>query len=292
MVITYKNGNRLIRINPETGYKERLVSISDINTKYIPYRPESLDINLSYKCNIGCEFCYLNAHPKGQEFKFSEYYLNKIFNVDITEMEIALNYNEGQDYYMTKQIINYFRNRGAIPNLTVNYNTFVEHINDMNGDVLGLNPYHFGISVTTQVQIGVINQLNKYKKFSVVFHIINGMFSGLEEIKNSKLLILGYKELGRGKKFSNENDIIFFTKKEIDTLLENGNTIAFDNLAIKQLGIELDDKHYLGDDGEISFYIDLVYKKYGISSTSPIRWNIGNKDIIEMFNHVKEEVYE
>ena len=222
--------------------------------------------------------------------------MDKIFDsfVDISGTEIALNFNHGQDFGMTNKVIEYFRDKGAIPNITVNYHTFVEFLHE----IRALKVYHIGVSVESLKQIENIRKLAYYDSFRgrIVFHIINGIFptESFIKIKSSKILILGYKEIGRGKKFSIEGLGIpvrerFLTPEDLTIATKHGNIIGLDNLAIEQIKPEIDKKHYLGDDGEISFYIDLVTHKFGISSTSPIRWNIGDTNLIQMFSFVRKQ---
>ena len=51
--------------------------------------------------------------------------------------------------------------------------------------------------------------------------------------------------------------------------------VSFDNLAIEQLGVKelLSEEEwndfYAGDDGTVTYYIDMVKKQFAVSSTSP-----------------------
>ena len=70
--------------------------------------------------------------------------------------------------------------------------------------------------------------------------------------------------------------------------------VSFDNLALKQLEVKrllTEDEwneFFMGDDGEMTCYCDLVNKTYSISSTSPLEERFPlTDDILEMFNHLK-----
>ena len=71
--------------------------------------------------------------------------------------------------------------------------------------------------------------------------------------------------------------------------------VSFDNQALldldirKQIGEEKYNKYYMGDDGLFTMYIDLVEKKFAVSSTSSVRYNLLD-NIEDMFKVVKEEV--
>lgn len=74
-----------------------------------------------------------------------------------------------------------------------------------------------------------------------------------------------------------------------------GSSIAFDNLALKQLDIQdkvskkIWDKCYMGDDGRFSMYLDAVKQEFASSSTSFIRYKCNNLSIKEMFDIAKIE---
>ena len=71
--------------------------------------------------------------------------------------------------------------------------------------------------------------------------------------------------------------------------------VSFDNLAIEQLNVRrlLTDgkwqEFYMGDDGNYTFYIDMVEGKFAKNSLSQERFEIGNKTIDEMFNLIRNE---
>ena len=70
--------------------------------------------------------------------------------------------------------------------------------------------------------------------------------------------------------------------------------VSFDNLAIEQLDVKRivpDDEweeFYMGDDGNYTFYIDMVKGEFAKNSISQDRYPIGNKTIDEMFNYIKD----
>ena len=71
------------------------------------------------------------------------------------------------------------------------------------------------------------------------------------------------------------------------------NTVAFDNLALEQLNIqdkmtkEEWDQYYCGDDGQYTFYVDLVEEKFARSSTNLNRIDIQTYTSQEMFNIIR-----
>ena len=119
-----------------------------------------------------------------------------------------------------------------------------------------------------------------------------------------KLLILGYKNIGRGAdymkgKSDTINANIEFLKLNLPIMRQYFKVLSFDNLAIEQLDVknvlfsgneERWETFYMGDDGTHTMYIDTVAGKYSKNScmSQKERYKIGNKDVIEMFNDIRK----
>jgi len=139
---------------------------------------------------------------------------------------------------------------------------------------------------------------------NVVFHVIMGVHT-IEDLRhiiktvpNAKVLLLGYKQYGRGEKYFSptiEKNLYdwyvtlheFFKVKDL--------TLSFDNLGIKQMKLErFFDKEqwnqfYMGDDGKFTLFVDLVKLEYCKSSTTPIRYKIEKDDNSEsIFRKIRE----
>ena len=114
-----------------------------------------------------------------------------------------------------------------------------------------------------------------------------------------KVLILGYKTRGRGVEYKAKlSDEI---QKNIDDvngalgeIAKNVRVLSFDNLAIEQLPAVRDvvggnwDTFYMGDDGNYTFYIDLVAGTFAKNSCIDERFPIGDMSMDEMFNFIRE----
>lgn len=142
------------------------------------------------------------------------------------------------------------------------------------------------------------------KGVDTVIHVVNGVVT--EEMLKPlydmglKLLVLGYKNKGRGVDFSNNPSVEKNQKwlyENIREVASHFNVVAFDTLALKQLDMkryltkEQWDATFMGEDGMHSMYIDLVNGTYGISSTDNRRWPLTD-DVREMFRHVRAVVRE
>jgi hypothetical protein len=123
----------------------------------------------------------------------------------------------------------------------------------------------------------------------------------MESLKNRdyKILILGYKEVGRGKNYMQYIDLFTLDYNHnwlieyLHDIRNDFKVVSFDNLALEQLHLPFDtmdkeewEKQYMGDDGKYTFYIDLVDGTYAKNSVSHIRYPINGKTIDEMFQHI------
>jgi len=147
--------------------------------------------------------------------------------------------------------------------------------------------------------------VNKFVNLTdnTVLHLIAGVNSVdcLDEIvaMGAKVLVLGYKQFGKGKKYYSEsvknNLYQWYTRMP---LYFKKIVFSFDNLAIDQLNLkrflpkESWDIFFMGEEGEFSMYICGIEQEYAMSSTSPERFSIGVQGIKEIFAHINQKAYE
>lgn len=291
MIGMYKNGNYTVALLND-GSKIRYNN----EDKLIPDRPESMDICISTYCRIGCQFCYEGCSTDG---KHADIMNMKFIDTLKPYTEIALNGNEPLHPDLIPFLLK-CKELKLVPSLTVNQYTFeanYDMLKKLSDDRL---IYGLGVSLqhVTEEFIRLAKQLP-----NLVIHVVNGivnmndlyMLSGNE----LKILILGYKDRGRGKAFKgkNENSVKNLSETMKDMLpkiIDNKwfKVVSFDNLAIEQLdvkGIMSDDewsRFYMGDDGGYTFYIDAVNEKFAESSVSDRRYPLLN-DIQDMFAIIK-----
>ena len=140
---------------------------------------------------------------------------------------------------------------------------------------------------------------------NAVIHTIVGVLTP-SQIKrlidnDLKILILGYKDLGRGIDYKANNSKEWeqnykYLYNVLPSIVSRCKLVSFDNLSLEQLDVrrlltqEEWDSFYMGDEGSSTMFVDLVTQKFGISSLcSPEEmWPI-LPDIKDMFARVKEE---
>ena len=119
-----------------------------------------------------------------------------------------------------------------------------------------------------------------------------------------KILILGYKEIGRGKncfKDVREKNQFEYNKQWLNNNLKELSqyfeVISFDNLALEQLDVkpllteEEFSERFLGNDGDFSFYLDLVNDRFSLNSLKSHEetFPIGDKTVTECFKLIQNK---
>lgn len=293
MLGRYENGNYTVTILKD-GTKIRETE----EDCFIPSFSENTDCKLTDKCSVGCPFCYEGCTSSGKhsEIDFNSPWLNSLHPFT----ELALNGND-LDHPQLEELLVFTKGKSIITNLTVNEKQLIKGVEQLKEWQKNNMVYGIGVSFSTgdfkthQEAILATKGMD-----NVVFHTIAGVttrgeYEMLSAI-HAKVLILGYKELGRGISYKEKNDVnnkIKELKRSLNRLIEKCFVVSFDNLAIEQLGVKelLSESEwnefYMGDDGQFTFYIDMVKNEYAKNSLSTERFPIGNKTMDEMFNHIR-----
>lgn len=286
---SYKNGNYYCTIF-EDGTKVRFNKENYTRAD----RPESIDITISTKCDNNCPMCYMEASPNGAIADFT----SPLFDSIPPYTEIALNGNGIFDDPSFDVFLRKMGRQKVICNITVHALDLVKHFVDIqywtdHGWIHGV-----GVSVNEPVGDGFISYLKGLP--NVVVHVIAGVvpWETLVKLSNNglKLLILGYKDYGRGTTYlENHSDVcanINELKDRIGYLYKHFKVVSFDNLALEQLDIRSTvdentwDTSYMGEDGSATFFIDAVANTYARSSISE-RIPIDNQDVVALFRKVQ-----
>lgn len=287
---TYKNGNYVVRIYND-GSKVRLTLDDDFNASF----PESIDIKITNYCDNNCPMCHENSSINGKHAVLDYPFLNTLSS----GTELAIGGGNPFSHPNLKDFLISMKEKGIICNITVNQNHFVKYLKVIKKLIDEKLIYGLGVSIIDESNIEEIINFAKENE-NVVIHLIAGLIktSLLNKLydKHLKVLILGYKEIGRGINYFNKSikDNICYIKDNILEISSHFYVISFDNLAIDQLDIknkmdkEEFEKYYMGDDGNFTMYIDLVKKEFAISSTSLKRHPL-LENIKDMFEIVKME---
>lgn len=268
----YDNGNTHVIIYSD-GTKVRHIKDDQLNCQF----PECVDVNVSYRCDGGCKFCYQNSTKDGQIANLSSDTVIQWLDSITPYTELALNCNDPlMDGF--EQFLVQCKKRNIIANITINqkhllrYFDIIKHWQD-NRLIHGV-----GVSIqnATEKTLSALENID-----NVVVHLIVGATSPktVYNVCNRRLnaLFLGYKVLGRGESYQRiYDDLIAYNTKwlyrNIDRLINRFNVVGFDNLAVRQLNVKRFikdwDSFFMGDDGTHSMYVDLVNHQISVSSTT------------------------
>lgn len=292
VLTTYTNGNYHVTLLND-GTKIRYNRLDNL----IPAFAESIDCNITERCDGGCGYCYLGCNEDGKHADLNQSFFDTLHR----GQELALNGND-LSHPQLKEFLIRMKNQGVICNLTVNQIHLIRCIDKIRELVNEELIYGLGVSLVNSADSRLYYYLKEFP--NAVLHTIDGLLSS-ENIynlsdKNIKLLILGYKVLGRGDDYYNkhhdeiENNIEWL-KNNIMYLKNAFNVISFDNLAIEHLDLknqvakDIWKYSYMGDEGSYTFYIDAVNKKFALSSLSPIQYDLGDS-VDEMFNYIRGNI--
>lgn len=298
--IQWKNGNAIIEINKENGTSIRTILDDE---EYKPEYPENIDMNISTYCENFCCWCYEGCNKQGKHADIKKFINDKnSFLYTLPRgSELALNGNEPLHPDL-ELLLNFCKEREILANLTVQQNTLFKHKEQIERLLKEKLINGIGIS-PTKIDQELIDFCKSHP--TSVIHTIAGITTMEEYEKlmdnNLKILILGYKDFGRGIDYaSNHNErietLITQLNNNIKDFPKHFDVVSFDNLVLQQLNIKsiLTEKEwetfYRGADGGHTLYIDLVRETYAKNSIQARedRKSLLN-DIREMLKEIRNE---
>ncbi len=289
--LRYTNGNYNVELYKD-GTKHRKWP-DDVIPK--PAYPESLDLLVTTQCQVGCEFCYMSAQKVGRhaDLAWLEYVLSGL----PAGVEIAIGGGNPLEYPDLIPLLKWCRRRRLVANITVRYN----YADARAVKVLQAQELVHGVGLSGWQPMW--DQIEKHGLKHVVHHVIVGIDSpwdvmrllGYLEHTAEPLLVLGYKQTGRAKDTTVNIDAWRYWWS---ALVEMGQ-VAFDNLAIEQLGVKgwmihhglqrTWDERFMGADGEYSLYLNGVDQAYAINSVSE-QVLFGKMNVVEAFRAIQKGV--
>lgn len=291
--VRYQNGNYTVTIDTQNGTKIRENNLDFLRADF----PESMDIKICNKCDMGCPMCHENSTPDGRCGDImSESFIDKLHPYT----ELAIGGGNPLEHPDLVPFLEKCKRLNLIPSMTVNQMHFMKNKNFLKYLVEQKLIYGLGISLT-HITDEFIEMIKEFS--NAVIHVINGIVHPvqLEELANKgfKILILGYKEFRRGEVMYQCQSVAIEALKQLlydklPQIIRDGwfEVVSFDNLAIKQLDAERLmsnedwEQFYMGDDGSATMYVDMVNREFAKSSTSTERYPLED-DIITMFEKIR-----
>jgi len=269
LVADYVNGNSHIKLYDDGT---RIMETDDEEFR-LDY-PLNMDVTITHQCDHGCKFCYLNCTTDGEH---ADILKSSFLDTLHAGTELAINLNCMNHPQLSKFLIR-MRDKGVFVNGTINQDHFMRYHKVLEGLCRSKCLWGLGVSLTKATPEFV--QL--VKKFpNAVIHVINGIIKpdDIEILRDNglKLLILGYKNIGRGTRYETDNEIVLRMRQRylydvLPTMINHFDVISFDNLAIQQLNakrlIDSDrwDELFQGEEGTSTFAVDMVDGVFSLNS--------------------------
>lgn len=286
----YKNGNYDV-ILLEDGTKIRYNKLDNLTPSFA----ESIDCTITTKCDGGCEYCYLECNNNGVHADLNQPFFDTLHK----GQELALNGNDLTHPHLLAFLIK-MKTHGVICNLTVNQKHFLRNVDRLRV-LCDFELIHgIGISLTDSSDERLYKELERFP--NAVIHTIDGLLTK-EDIDNMsdkgiKMLILGYKIIGRGVEYFNQHELdidnnVKYLRDNIEEISKHFAVVSFDNLSLQHLDMKshLTDNEwntlYMGDEGRYTFFIDAVNKKFAVSSLTEEKYDLMD-GVDDMFRKVRE----
>lgn len=281
----YRNGGYQIDIHSD-GTKSRLA----LDPALPPVLPEQMDLKLTDACSAGCAWCHEQSTPKGKHGDVDR--TLALLSGLPAGVEVAIGGGDPLEHPEFERFVRGLRAQGLVPSVTVNGRHFKAHRPRL--EALIEQGQLFGVGVSYH------DELPDWDYEHMVLHLIAGVNhpSVLDEAKQRmKVLLLGYKQFGRGKKLFElrpqpVRDTLSAWYRELFTVAQ-AHHLSFDNLAIEQLkpqrlfkDPQAYQRQYMGPEGQFSMYVDAVTETFALSSYSADR--LGWSTMREMFAHVRQ----
>lgn len=296
----YKNGNYTV-IMYNDGTKIRYTE----EDEYKPQFAECMDVNITNKCSIGCDFCYINSQKDSKEVDLLSY---KFLDTLHPYTEFAINGND-MNHPQLMEFLKKLKEKKVIVNVTVHYLQFMKNTILIENLIKEGYLYGVGISISSKAKLDhFLTILDNFPyRQNVALHMIEGiidenLYNQLKPYgKKLKLLILGYKEVGRGieyeasqyKQITQNRE---WLKNNLKEFIKTFKIISFDNLALENLEVRKTlnvseakwKTHYMGDEGEFTFFIDMVKNEYGKNSIESERYKMMDS-VDDMFQDIRNK---
>ena len=291
--VRYQNGNYTVTIDTHTGTKIRENDLDFFKADF----PESMDIKITNRCDMGCPQCHENSTKDGLHGDIMfEGFIDKLHPYT----ELAIGGGNPLEHPDLVPFLEKCKKLELIPSMTVNQFHFMKNKNFLKHLVEQRLIYGLGISLA-HITDEFIEAIREFP--NAVIHVINGIVHPiqLEALANKgfKILILGYKEFRRGEIMYQHQSLAIEELKQrlydkLTQIIREGwfEVVSFDNLAIKQLDAqrlmsnEDWEQFYMGDDGSATMYVDMVNREFAKSSTSTERYPLED-DIVTMFEKIR-----
>ena len=296
--------NYKLYIDRNTGTKRR--EFFDGAPRRAEY-PDSIDLKITNHCDLAhiCQYCHESSTREGEHA--DPKYLSRLISVLKGGTEIAIGGGDPLSYPILGDILgDIFYNMSPLyPSITVNQLHLKRYFNKLDEFTDTGLIYGLGVSYRQDKFDGKTFDLIKDYPHTV-WHFILGVHT-VEDVKkvldwdpSAKILLLGYKNIGRGASFFDREveENIQQWGWQIREFLDEAGVVSFDTLALQQLNLkrffssQLWQQLFMGEEGQFSMYIDAVNQTAAKSSFSeeqvPFKENeLSTNNLKQVFKQIK-----
>ena len=279
----YVNGGYEVSIY-EDGTKMRVETDPGVP----PVHAEQMDLKITDWCDAGCFWCHEKSTRKGAHGDVGA--MLRLLSDLPAGVEIAIGGGDPLSHPDFDRLVLGLRDFGLVPNVTVNGRHLARHRAQLERLIAQKAVYGVGVSF--------FEKLPEWDYEHMVVHMIAGVDGpeALDGAARQKILLLGYKDFGRGSKFKAKNaesveKTIAQWYREL-LWIAREHHVSFDTLAIKLMdpkrlfkSAETYERRFMGEEGQFSMYVDGVTQQFSVSSYSKERF--GWTDINDMFAQVR-----
>lgn len=291
-----KDGDWWTIFSKDTGNRI-VVSFLEEPAPYKPETPMLIDLKVTDKCSIGCDYCYQGSTPKGEHTDLSTYDISKVI-AEGKVFEVAIGGGEPTEWEDLPNLLKQLHDRGVVANFTTKSVSWLEDESMANRILPYIGAFAFSVDSKSIAKVKRIFDIFRYrsaynsnydlnsyiKNSKLTFQIVPGtvrkqVIQWLFEIARNnglRVTLLGFKETGRGAKFKEiaiKRSYDNFDQTQWIDLMKDGNTphISIDT-TLASISVPMLDKAeipnwlYHIEEGKYSMYIDAVTKQYGPSS--------------------------
>lgn len=283
----YRNGGYAVSIHAD-GTKVR----TELDASMPPALPEQMDLKITDWCDAGCAWCHEQSTPKGVHANLDR--TLALLKPLPAGVEVAIGGGDPLSHPDFEAFVRALREQGLVPSVTVNGRHLQRHRKVL--ERLTHEGKLFGVGVSYSKEHG----LPDWDYEHMVLHLIAGVDHPAvldAAARRMKVLLLGYKRFGRGKKLfelrtQQVQQTLAAWYRELFAVAQDHH-LSFDNLAIEQLKPERLFKdpatyrsQYMGPEGQFSMYVDAVTETFALSSYSAERSDWSNMQ--DMFGQVRQ----
>lgn len=173
--------------------------------------PEMVDLKITDCCHSGCQFCYQNSTPEGKHADYYSMYSIVQALAGLKVFEVAIGGGEPTLHPKFIEILKDFREAGIIPNFSTKNLEWLRDPSRWSEIMQTCGAFGFSVNDPREIhQLKTLLDYNGIHTGRAVVHVVLGTvdhwrFLRIIEACNEcqiNLLLLGYKETGRGANFA------------------------------------------------------------------------------------------